>query len=101
MFNQLTAGDIVSLIKKREISACEVTNDIFKQIDRVENNVKAFLYINRENAIEQAKSIDDKIRRGRDPYSCWRCLNRKRYLGGPGNGNDLWFKDPQRFCSSL
>ncbi|MCK5767138.1 MAG: Asp-tRNA(Asn)/Glu-tRNA(Gln) amidotransferase subunit GatA, partial [Candidatus Atribacteria bacterium] len=62
--NLLTAREITNLVKGKKVSVCEVTKDIFTQIDRIENKIKAFLYIDRENALKQAKNIDGKIKKG-------------------------------------
>jgi len=62
--NQLTAHEVVNLIKKKKITAYEVMQDIFNQIDKVDNLIKAFLVINREEALKQAKEIDVKVKNG-------------------------------------
>jgi len=62
--NQLTAHEVVSLIKKKKITAYEVMHDIFNQIDKVDNLTKAFLVTNREEALKQAKEIDAKVKNG-------------------------------------
>jgi len=62
--NQLTAHEVVNLIKKKKITAYEVMQDIFIQIDKVDNLINAFLIINREEALEQAKGIDTKVKNG-------------------------------------
>src|SRR5665648_1274167 len=40
--------------------------DIFNQIDKVDNLIKAFLVINREEALRQAKVIDTKVKNGEE-----------------------------------
>ena len=64
--NQLTAHEVVNLIKKKKITAYEVMQDIFNQIDKVDNLIKAFLVINREEALKQAKEIDAKVKNGEE-----------------------------------
>jgi len=64
--NQLTAHEVVNLIKKKKITAYEVMQDIFNQIDKVDNLIKAFLVINREEALKQAKEIDVKVKNGEE-----------------------------------
>ncbi|HZK40071.1 MAG TPA: Asp-tRNA(Asn)/Glu-tRNA(Gln) amidotransferase subunit GatA [Atribacterota bacterium] len=66
MLNQLTAHEVVDLIKKKKITAYEVMQDIFNQIDKVDNLIKAFLVINREEALRQAKEIDTKVKNGEE-----------------------------------
>ncbi|MEA2087696.1 MAG: Asp-tRNA(Asn)/Glu-tRNA(Gln) amidotransferase subunit GatA [Candidatus Caldatribacteriota bacterium] len=60
--NQLTAHEAINLIKKNKITAYEVMQDIFNQIDRVDNLIKAFLVTDREEALKQAKEIDIKVK---------------------------------------
>ena len=60
--NQLTAHEAINLIKKKRITAYEIMQDIFSQIDKVDNLIKAFLVINREEALKQAKEIDKKVK---------------------------------------
>ena len=40
--------------------------DIFNQINKVENSIKAFLVLNREEALKQAKEIDIKVKNGEE-----------------------------------
>ncbi|HER23937.1 MAG TPA: Asp-tRNA(Asn)/Glu-tRNA(Gln) amidotransferase subunit GatA [Candidatus Atribacteria bacterium] len=63
-FNQLTAREAVDLIKQKKITAYEVIRDIFNQIDKVDNLIKAFLVTNREEALKQAEEIDRKVKKG-------------------------------------
>jgi len=62
--NQLTAHEVVSLIKKKKITAYEVMQDIFNQIDKVDNLIRAFLVLNKEEALRQAEEIDVKVKNG-------------------------------------
>lgn len=62
--NQLTAYEIISLIKEKKVTAHEVIQDIYNQIDKVDNLIKAFLVLNREDAFKQAKEIDLKVKNG-------------------------------------
>ena len=63
-FNQLTLEEITRLIKERKISVYEAINDVFNQIERIDNKINAFLYLNRENALKQANHIDKQIKNG-------------------------------------
>jgi len=60
--NQLTAHEVINLIRKKKITAYEVMQDIFNQIDRVDNLIRAFLVLNKEEALKQAKEIDIKVK---------------------------------------
>ncbi|GAI94283.1 unnamed protein product [marine sediment metagenome] len=48
--HQLTAYEVINLIRKKKITAYEVMQDIFNHIDKVDNLIKAFLIINQEEA---------------------------------------------------
>jgi len=65
--------DSISLISKGELSPVEITEAVFKRIESVEEKVKAYLYLNRDNALLQAKIAENEIRHG----------NRRRLLGIP------------------
>jgi len=62
--NKFTAHEILSLIKEKKVTAYEVIQDIYNQIDKVDNLIKAFLVLNREDAFKQAKEIDSKVKNG-------------------------------------
>jgi len=62
--NQLTAHKAINLIKKKKATAYEIMQDIFNQIDKVDNLIKAFLVVEREEALKKAKEIDKKVKNG-------------------------------------
>jgi len=62
--NQLTAHEVINLIRKKKITAYEVMQDIFNQIDKVDNLIRAFLVLNKEEALKQSKEIDIKVKNG-------------------------------------
>ena len=62
--NQLTAHKAINLIKKKKATAYEIIQDIFNQIDKVDNLIKAFLVVEREEALKKAKEIDKKVKNG-------------------------------------
>jgi len=64
--NQLTAHEVINLIRKKKITAYEAMQDIFNQIDKVDNLIRAFLVLNKEEALKQAKEIDIKIKNGKE-----------------------------------
>lgn len=43
--NSFSATELISLIDKREISSTEVINDVYSQIEKYENDIKAYTYI--------------------------------------------------------
>jgi len=60
--NELKAVDYLNMVKSREISVEEVVRDIFQQIDRIEHTLKAYLFINLEEALSEAKKMDRRIK---------------------------------------
>ena len=59
-----TAHELRDLIQSKEVSAEEITESVLNQIDAVENKVEAYVTIQREKALEQAREIDRKIKVG-------------------------------------
>lgn len=54
------------MLVNKEITAVALTEDVLKRIDEVEDDVKAYLTITREEALAQAKTVDEKISRGEE-----------------------------------
>ena len=52
------------MLVKKEITAVELTEDVLARIDEVEGDVKAYLTITRDEALAQAKAVDEKIAKG-------------------------------------
>ena len=52
------------MLVNKEITSVELTNDVLARIDEVEGDVKAYLTITRDEALEQARAVDEKIARG-------------------------------------
>lgn len=48
------------MLEKKECSAVELAESVFGRIDAVEDKVDAYLALNREQALEQAKNVDEK-----------------------------------------
>ncbi|RYD05661.1 glutamyl-tRNA(Gln) amidotransferase [Desulforamulus aquiferis] len=61
---QLTAHRLHGMLTKKEISASEITSEVFKRIDRVEEKVKSFITQTREHAEAAAANTDRKIAAG-------------------------------------
>lgn len=59
-----TAHELHELLQSKKISALELTENIFERIDEKENSVGAFLEITKNQALEDAKKVDEKISRG-------------------------------------
>ncbi|MCQ2538801.1 MAG: aspartyl/glutamyl-tRNA amidotransferase subunit A, partial [Lachnospiraceae bacterium] len=59
-----TAHELHDMLVQKEVSAVELTNDVLKRIDLVEEKVKAYLTDTRDIALKQAKLVDEKIAAG-------------------------------------
>ena len=57
------------MLVNKEITSVELTEDVLARIDEVEGDVKAYLTITRDEALAQAKAVDEKIARGEERYS--------------------------------
>ena len=60
----LTAHEIHDLLVKREVSAVEVAESVFQQIDEVEELIHSYITLTREDALATAAAVDGKIRAG-------------------------------------
>ena len=58
--DKFTIKQVEEMLRNKEISAEELTNMAFDQIDKVEDDVKAFLTLNKEKALEKARKIDEE-----------------------------------------
>ena len=59
-----TAHELHELLQSKKISAVELTENVFDRIDEKENLIGAFLEITKNQALESAKKVDEKISRG-------------------------------------
>ena len=50
-----TAASMAAALAKKEITSVELTNQHFDQINAVDKDVHAFLYLDKEGALAQAK----------------------------------------------
>lgn len=66
MLYRLTAHEAIDLIKKKEVKCQEVVQSVLDRIEQVEDKVKAYITITKEEALENAKKIDEKIAKGED-----------------------------------
>ncbi|GJL77627.1 MAG: glutamyl-tRNA(Gln) amidotransferase subunit A [Nitrospinaceae bacterium] len=53
-------------LRKKEFSSVELTEAVFKRIDAVEENVKAYVHLTRDSALNQAREADLKFAAGGD-----------------------------------
>ncbi len=61
-----TAHELHDLLKSKEISATELTQNLFERIDEKEKEIGAYLEITKSQALETAKRVDEKISRGEE-----------------------------------
>ncbi|MEW6027343.1 MAG: Asp-tRNA(Asn)/Glu-tRNA(Gln) amidotransferase subunit GatA, partial [Planctomycetota bacterium] len=62
--HKIGALEIRNLIATKKSSALEVVTDLFQHIEQTEPKIKAFLTLTKDSALEQAKKVDEKIKRG-------------------------------------
>ena len=60
-FHHLTIHEARDLLARREISSVELTQSYLDRIDAVEDSVKAFVTVTRDEAIEQARNADRRL----------------------------------------
>src|SRR6516165_10595392 len=59
-----TAGELISLLSRGDISSEELTRSFLDAIRQRDPAIKAFLHVNEESALEQARNVDGKRKRG-------------------------------------
>lgn len=64
MLYRLTAHELHEKLKNKEVSAVEVAEAVFGRIEEVEEKVKAFVTLTKDQALAKAKYVDAKIARG-------------------------------------
>jgi aspartyl-tRNA(Asn)/glutamyl-tRNA(Gln) amidotransferase subunit A len=57
--NKMSITQLLSTLKKREISPLEVTQAFFDRIDRIDPKVKAWVRLTKEEAIAKAKTLEE------------------------------------------
>ena len=63
--HELSANRLHKLIKNKEVSVKEVVTSLFQRIEEVEEKVKAFLFLYKKEALEEARKWDKKYPRER------------------------------------
>jgi aspartyl-tRNA(Asn)/glutamyl-tRNA(Gln) amidotransferase subunit A len=59
-----SASEIARLVRSKELTAVQAVENAFNRITAVENKVDAFLFLRREEALKEARSIDERVSRG-------------------------------------
>src|SRR5881396_3516258 len=60
----ITADKLVGLYKNRDLTATEVITSLYEDIECTDKDVRAFLSIYRERALEEARRMDARIAAG-------------------------------------
>lgn len=63
--HKLTIGEASRLIDKKEVSSLDIVNSVFAQIDAVEDEIKAYLLLRKEDSVKEAKEADRRISSGK------------------------------------
>ncbi|MEA1965171.1 MAG: Asp-tRNA(Asn)/Glu-tRNA(Gln) amidotransferase subunit GatA [Candidatus Aerophobetes bacterium] len=63
---QLPAHRLHQLIKNKEVSVEEVVTSFFNQIEMIEEKIKAFLSLNKDESLKEAKEWDKRISQGEE-----------------------------------
>lgn len=61
---KLTAAEIAAKIASGEVTAVQVTEAHLARIEAIDEKVNAFLHVDREGALAQARAVDEKRARG-------------------------------------
>jgi aspartyl-tRNA(Asn)/glutamyl-tRNA(Gln) amidotransferase subunit A len=64
MLHRLTVSELTERLARRECSARQAMQDCLDHIERVDRQVKAFLSVNRDDALAQAESADRELAAG-------------------------------------
>jgi aspartyl-tRNA(Asn)/glutamyl-tRNA(Gln) amidotransferase subunit A len=64
----LSAHELADLLKKRELTAIDITGAIIKRIHQVDEDVRSYVTLSEEDALEAAREIDENWSR-RDAVS--------------------------------
>src|SRR5215510_14370180 len=60
----ITADKLVALYKNRDLTISEVIQSVYEEIDRVDKNVRAFLSLCPDRALDEARRLDSRIAAG-------------------------------------
>src|SRR5690242_9468291 len=60
----ITSDKLVALYKNRDLSVTEVITNVYEEIERTDNDVRAFISICPDRALEEARRMDAKIAAG-------------------------------------
>src|SRR5438270_4206787 len=61
---EITADKLVSLYKNRDLTVTEVITNVYDEIERTDKDVRAFISLCRDRALEEARRMDTKLAAG-------------------------------------
>lgn len=64
---RLSAAELASLIRKREVSAVQAAQSALARLDAVNSRINAVVDHRPEDALSQAAALDQRLARGEDP----------------------------------
>ncbi len=64
MLLQKSVEELLRLLQTGEVSSVELTQEALNAIERLDEQINAFLFVDREGALQRAKEIDEKRRAG-------------------------------------
>ncbi len=62
--NRLTIHQLNEMLTRREVSAFEVTQALVERIERIDHQINAYLTLTKEEALAQARRVDEMIAKG-------------------------------------
>ena len=62
--NQLTASELLKMLKKEEITSLEIVQSLFERLEKVEDKIKAYLFLNKEKILTEAKEKKEGLLAG-------------------------------------
>ncbi|MDA0273129.1 MAG: amidase [Proteobacteria bacterium] len=65
-FRQTNIAELVRKIRRRDISAVEVTSAALENIEKVDGQLNSFCLVNPERALAEASAVDSALARGED-----------------------------------
>jgi aspartyl-tRNA(Asn)/glutamyl-tRNA(Gln) amidotransferase subunit A len=68
MIHQLSIRELRDAITRKEVSVSEVVQGFLDRIDQQEKKIRAFLSVDRESALAQARTLDESLAQGKAQY---------------------------------
>jgi aspartyl-tRNA(Asn)/glutamyl-tRNA(Gln) amidotransferase subunit A len=63
---ELTAQELHEKLKNGEVSAEEIIESVYQRIEEVEDDVQAYVTLTKEQALDKARKVDEKIETGEE-----------------------------------